>query len=169
MNRFSVCGTFSGRSTSAFSTLKTTALAPMARASVKTAVMANPGALRSWRRARRMSAFILPPCVQGARAWLCLARSGWCRRYAGGGGMVPMDFGGWAFVVSLREAALEWVACRELLAAAGYVSEIAVDSYSESDISSFEYEESIRTIPAFVSRYTACAAGADRWRSAWVR
>ena len=40
---------------SAFNTPKTTALAPMASVSVKTAVMVKPGDLRSWRRANRRS------------------------------------------------------------------------------------------------------------------
>src|SRR5215472_8028088 len=40
---------------SAFSTPKTTALAPMANASVNTAAIVNPGDLRSWRRANRRS------------------------------------------------------------------------------------------------------------------
>jgi predicted phosphodiesterase len=39
----------------AFITLKTTALAPMANASVKTAVMVNPGDLRNWRKENRRS------------------------------------------------------------------------------------------------------------------
>src|SRR5579863_7089735 len=56
-------GTLSGRSTSAFSTLNTTALAPMASARVITAVTANPGYLRNWRRASLISAFMLPPPV----------------------------------------------------------------------------------------------------------
>src|ERR1700688_1890413 len=40
---------------SAFNTPKTTALAPMASVSVKTAVIVKPGDLRSWRRANRRS------------------------------------------------------------------------------------------------------------------
>jgi hypothetical protein len=40
---------------SAFKTANTTALAPMASASVKTAAMANPGDLRITRRANRKS------------------------------------------------------------------------------------------------------------------
>ena len=43
---------------SAFNTPKTTALAPMASVSVKTAVMVKPGDLRSWRSANRTSAQI---------------------------------------------------------------------------------------------------------------
>src|SRR5579863_636390 len=53
-------GTLSGRSTSAFSTLKTMALAPMASARVSTAVRANPGALRNCRRASRRVALMRP-------------------------------------------------------------------------------------------------------------
>src|SRR5579859_1881910 len=60
MYRFSAFGTLSGRRTSAFRTLKTMALAPMARANVSTAVRANPGAFRNCRKASRRSAFILP-------------------------------------------------------------------------------------------------------------
>src|ERR1700721_1054621 len=40
---------------SAFKTPKTTALAPMANASVDTAAIVNPGDLRSWRSANRRS------------------------------------------------------------------------------------------------------------------
>jgi hypothetical protein len=40
---------------SPFNTAKTTVLAPMAKASVKTAAMANPGDLRNWRKAKRRS------------------------------------------------------------------------------------------------------------------
>src|SRR5277367_4244170 len=53
--RFSASGTFSGRRMSAFNTPKTTALAPMASVSVKTAVIVKPGDLHSWRRANRRS------------------------------------------------------------------------------------------------------------------
>jgi len=63
-------GTLRGRSTSAFSTLKTTALAPMASASVSTAVAANPGDLRNWRMAIRRSAFMTAPFLfADVRAW----------------------------------------------------------------------------------------------------
>src|SRR5579863_8920142 len=51
-------GTLSGRSTSAFSTLKTMALAPIANARVSTAVRANPGALRNCRKASRRLALM---------------------------------------------------------------------------------------------------------------
>jgi hypothetical protein len=50
----------SGRRINAFSTLKTIALAPIARARVSTAVEANPGAFRNCRKASRISAFMLP-------------------------------------------------------------------------------------------------------------
>src|SRR5579863_5902798 len=53
-------GTLSGRSTSAFSTLKTMALAPIASARVSTAVRANPGALRNCRKASRRVALMRP-------------------------------------------------------------------------------------------------------------
>src|ERR1700761_1126498 len=59
MNRLSACGTLSGCRMSAFSTLKTTALAQMAMARVSTAVMANPGDLRNCRKASRKSAFMM--------------------------------------------------------------------------------------------------------------
>ena len=52
---FPACGTFEGRRMNAFITLNTTALAPIAKASVKTAAMVNPGDLRNWRRANRRS------------------------------------------------------------------------------------------------------------------
>ncbi len=93
MNRFSECGTFSGRSTSAFSTLKTTALAPMASASVSTAVTANPGALRNWRRASRKSAFMLPPRVTSQRTGLffCPRARADSQVYARSKAAVPLD------------------------------------------------------------------------------
>src|ERR1700759_2662885 len=53
-------GTLSGRSTNAFSTLKTIALAPIASARVNTAVRANPGALRNCRKASRRVALMRP-------------------------------------------------------------------------------------------------------------
>src|SRR6516164_5131345 len=77
MNRLSACGTFNGRSTSAFSTLKTMALAPMASASVSMAVTANPGDLRNWRKASRRSAITLPPLSGGVGTVPPLARAGW--------------------------------------------------------------------------------------------
>jgi hypothetical protein len=46
--------------------LKTTALAPIASASVSTAITANPGALRNCRKASRKSAFLLPLVLQSA-------------------------------------------------------------------------------------------------------
>src|SRR5260370_42157550 len=61
MKRLSEWGTFNGRSTRAFKTLKTMALAPMASASVSIAVTAKPGDLRNWRSASRRSAIMLPP------------------------------------------------------------------------------------------------------------
>src|SRR3954470_2153524 len=59
MKRFPASGTFTGRSTSAFRTLNTTALAPMPSARVTIAVRANPGDLASWRIAYRMSFHIM--------------------------------------------------------------------------------------------------------------
>src|SRR5260370_38985782 len=61
MKSVSGCGTLSGRKINAFSTLNTIGLAPMASASVSTAVRVNPGAFRNFRRASRISAFMPPP------------------------------------------------------------------------------------------------------------
>src|SRR5271154_6003787 len=60
MNSVSGCGTLSGRRINAFNTLNTIELAPMASASVSTAVKANPGAFRNCRKASRISVFMLP-------------------------------------------------------------------------------------------------------------
>src|ERR1044071_5876593 len=51
----SASGYGSGRSRTALTTLKIAVFAPMPSASVRMAMNANPGDLRSWRRAIRMS------------------------------------------------------------------------------------------------------------------
>src|SRR5579863_10306380 len=61
MYRLPGFGTLSGRSTKAFNTLNTMALAPMASARVSTAVRANPGALPNCRKASRSVALMRPP------------------------------------------------------------------------------------------------------------
>src|ERR1700722_18097729 len=53
--RLAACGTLSGRRINASNMANTTAFAPMARASVKTATMVKPGDLRNTRRLRRTS------------------------------------------------------------------------------------------------------------------
>src|SRR5271170_925264 len=92
MNSVSGCGTLSGLRINAFSTLNTIALAPMASASVSTAVKANPGAFRNCRRASRISAFMLP-LVTHRRAFGAGSR-GLYRLYARKGAAVPFAVAG---------------------------------------------------------------------------
>src|SRR4029077_3549997 len=54
----SECGYGSGRSNTAFTTLKIAVCAPIPRASTRTATNVNPGDLRSWRRAN-VTSFML--------------------------------------------------------------------------------------------------------------
>ena len=61
------CGTFTGRSTTAFNTLKTTALAPIPSASVKIAVIVNPGDFLNCRNAILSSLVIMAAPETGLR------------------------------------------------------------------------------------------------------
>ncbi len=80
MYRLPGFGTLSGCRTSADNTLKTMALAPMASARVSTAVTANPGALRSCRKASRSVAFMCPSFqFRGAGCGFCSIRVCWIR------------------------------------------------------------------------------------------
>src|ERR1700678_193844 len=118
MNSVSGCGTLSGRRINAFSTLNTMALAPMASASVSTAVKANPGAFRNCRRASLISAFMLPLRYASlVYAWSCIllgfpglvlvVRTGW-----GGGSICCCRFlsigGNWRLMVASVERRRWW-------------------------------------------------------------
>src|SRR5215471_16380474 len=89
MKRLSGRGTLSGRTISAVRTLNTMALAPIASASVSTAVRANPGAFRTCRRASRTSVVMPPPAF--FMACLLTVRPGLYRLYVRPRAAVPFD------------------------------------------------------------------------------